>query len=85
MHAADGGKDIARRAAELCGVALTLLDDEQRPRDEFYSADGTPTGWCFEYASGFHDGYACVIFQGEEYLLDIALRRGTFFSQGVLL
>jgi len=27
----------------------------------------------------------CVIFQGEEYLLDIALRRGTFFSQDVLL
>ena len=54
------------------GFYVTLLDDEQSPRYEFYSADGTPTGWCFEYASGFHDGYACVIFQGEEYLLDIA-------------
>ena len=27
MHAADGGKDIARRAAELCGVALVLVED----------------------------------------------------------
>ena len=26
MHAADGGKDFARRAAELCGVAEGLLD-----------------------------------------------------------
>ena len=26
MHAADGGKDIARRAAELCGGALGIGD-----------------------------------------------------------
>ena len=28
MHAADGGKDVARRAAELCGGALNIT---QRP------------------------------------------------------
>jgi len=28
LHAADGGKDIARRAAELCGDALNLFFSE---------------------------------------------------------
>jgi hypothetical protein len=28
LHAADGGKDIARRAAELCGGAFVLYRKE---------------------------------------------------------
>ena len=32
MHATDGGKDIARRAAELGGVAFILFSDKHAPR-----------------------------------------------------
>jgi len=35
LHAADGGKDIARRAAELCGGALAMSDEERKAAPNF--------------------------------------------------
>jgi len=34
LHAADGGKDIDRRAAELCGGALSVPHFEKKRKGE---------------------------------------------------
>lgn len=77
-------------------VALfSPLSEEEKDQYEFFFFDGTPTGWIFEYARGFHDSYATVIANGKEYLLDTEgtlhsiepyhLTWGDGFSDGRLL
>lgn len=53
------------------GFYVVSHNEENGSLYEFYSIDGTTTGWFFEFAYGFHNGYACVISDGGEYLLDV--------------
>lgn len=53
------------------GFYVVSHEEENSTIYEFYSIDGIATGWRFEFAYGFHNGYACVISNGDEYLLDI--------------
>ena len=46
MHAADGGKDITRRATELCGVALTITEYVEYNERGKYIVTG---GWLTDF------------------------------------
>lgn len=76
-------------------VVLYYFPEEETTTYEYFYLDGTPTGWKFEHARGFHDSYAMVISKGKEYLLDTTgklhsikpyeLTYGDGFSEGRLL
>lgn len=76
-------------------VVLYYSEEETTTTYEYFYLDGTPTGWKFEHARGFHDSYAMVISKEKDYLLDTTgklhsiepyeLTYGDGFSEGRLL
>lgn len=52
------------------GFFVVSYEKEEKCVYEIYTESGQATGWCFDFANGFHDGYARVIFQEDEYLVD---------------